>query len=139
MKYLMTFTSDLTMKVTLEYAEHGLSNVHFEGCFTDFQKCWLMANIPVGLDMPIIDFFKGSEDKIKITTVEEDLSFQHFWNKYSHKHGSKPRAEKIWSALSDADKVLAFVKVKKYLFDLANSNVEQCHASTWLGQRRFEN
>ncbi|MDZ7877065.1 MAG: hypothetical protein U5L45_05315 [Saprospiraceae bacterium] len=138
MKYLITFTNNNALKVVLDYGEYGLNNIQFEGHFTDVQKHWILSNTPPSLgDTPIEDYLTSS--KIKITLVAQDLTFANFWNKYNHKHGSKPRAEKLWKAMSDADKMLALQKLKKYLFDLANSSVEQCHASTWLQQRRFEN
>ncbi len=137
MKYLMTFTSDKSLKVVFDYSD-GLVSIVFEGCFLDLQKKYILSLTPPALgDTHLEDYFNSP--KIRIMPMQQDLSFANFWNTYSHKHGSKPRAEKIWNALNDADKALALVKIKKYLFDLANSNIEQAHASTWLGQRRWEN
>jgi hypothetical protein len=139
MKYLMTFTTQPSLRVTFEYSvEEGLLSIQFEGIFTDMQKVWILTQSPPTLGNTRLEQYFES-NKIRITPFEEDLSFQFFWQKYNFKHGNKPRAERLWNALTDAEKAQAFTKLKKYLYELASSSIEQAHASTWLNQRRWEN
>jgi hypothetical protein len=87
----------------------------------------------------LMNVIKTSTKGAKIEEKQTDLSFSRFWDTYNHKVGDKKRAEKLWKALSDGDKVLALVGIKKYDNELRFHSYEKCHPSTYLNQRRFEN
>lgn len=65
------------------------------------------------------------------------FSFDSFWNKYNYKK-NKQQALKAWKKLKDEDKEKALKAVDGYLTYLQAKNHPQCHASTWLNNRRFE-
>ena len=65
------------------------------------------------------------------------FSFDSFWNKYNYKK-NKQQALKAWKKLKDQDKEKAIKAVDGYLTYLQAKNHPQCHASTWLNNRRFE-
>lgn len=135
----MTFVNCPDLKVVFDYGDADrLKSIHFEGEFSSVQSQWVLSNTPMSVEGLAMEGYFGSS-KIKVRKVEDDLSFNNFWNKYNHKHGNKKRAAALWEALTDAEKALALSKITHYLQSLAYSNIEQAHASTWLYQRRFEN
>jgi hypothetical protein len=80
-----------------------------------------------------------TNSKVKITQVPTDLSFEAFWNKYDHKVSSKKKCEKIWNAMSEADRLLAMIKLTRYNLWQSQQPTAKPYAETWLHQRRFEN
>jgi hypothetical protein len=78
--------------------------------------------------------------RFRADKVEQDLSFDAFWDLYEHKVGNKARAMKLWSNLPKMDKARCFVGIRQYKFWLSHHpNVEKLYAETFLHQRRWEN
>ncbi len=67
----------------------------------------------------------------------ETTPFDEFWTAYDHKK-SKSVSVKAWKKLNDQEKKLALEAVPQYLAYIRKDNVTQCHASTWLNQKRWE-
>lgn len=67
----------------------------------------------------------------------EITSFDEFWEIYDHKK-SKKGSMIAWKKLTNEEKKLALEAVPQYLAYIRKDNVTQCHASTWLNQKRWE-
>lgn len=77
--------------------------------------------------------------KCTVQPIEEDLSFESFWERYDLKVGKKDRAKKLWAQLSDLDKHKALKVIPKYNNWLIEKNINKVYPETYLAQRRFEN
>jgi hypothetical protein len=64
-------------------------------------------------------------------------SFSDFWDLYDYKK-NKATSEKSWTKLTNLEKMRAIEAIPQYLVFLAKNNHPQCHASTWLNQKRWE-
>lgn len=83
-------------------------------------------------------FMKGSS--AVITPIKEDLSFDRFWIEYDNKVGNKKRAEKLWTELSEQNKLLALKYIKRYdsLLKIQNG-IAKLYPETYLNQKRWNN
>lgn len=52
-------------------------------------------------------------DQTTVIEADVEVTFSQFWEQYAHKI-NKYRCEPLWNKLSKADKVLAFIGIKKY-------------------------
>ncbi len=103
------------------------------------QLIFIKENLPITID-ELEYIWKSRYRMFNYKTVEEDLSFNNFWNKYNYKVGNKARAEKLWEKLSDKDRVEVFIGVLKYDRYLSeHPGLGKAHATTFLNQRRWEN
>lgn len=125
--------------MTLAYGEDGfLTKWERDGDWPIEAWRWFFNNVPIRL----VDFLErwATLPALEVKEIPQDLSFSAFWNAYNYKHGNKPRAEKLWNALSEAERNQALQEVSRYQLWLAkHPAIEQAHATTWLNQRRFEN
>lgn len=64
-------------------------------------------------------------------------SFSDFWDLYDYKK-NKDTSRKSWKKLTDLEKMRTIETIPQYLVYLAKNNHPQCHASTWLNQKRWE-
>lgn len=100
------------------------------------QYLWLSKDFPMTLDDLLA---LQANSKLVVKEVPEDLSFNRFWDAFSHKVGNKAKIEKQWNAMPDIDKIAALAAVPRYLRYLTVTSYAQAMASTWLEQRRWEN
>jgi len=129
---------DFPGKLTFKYNEAGiLKTFEVEGGLSDARWEFVLTNFPVDQSQ-LPRFEKLSQGKIIL--VPEDLSFGAFWTKYNYKVGNKPRAEKLWNLMSEAERSLALQVISAYdRFLSEKRNQEKAYPETWLYQRRFEN
>lgn len=81
-----------------------------------------------------------SKGAMQLAEVPADLSFAAFWDAYAHKQGNKGKVEKLWNALSEADRAAALAALPRYASFLATRpTMEKAFAETWLRNRRWEN
>lgn len=73
----------------------------------------------------------------KLGQKPETTPFDEFWEIYDHKK-SKSVSLKAWKKITDKEKALALEAVPQYLVYIRKNNVSQCHASTWLNQKRWD-
>lgn len=139
MKYSVIHKKEGALRMTLTYADDGfLSKWERDGEWPIEAWRWFLGNAPYR-HQDFLERWKVNPS-LDVREVPEDLSFTAFWNAYSYKMGDKKRAEKLWNALSDAERSQALQAVPQYEFWLAKRpTVEKAHATTWLNQRRFEN
>jgi len=97
-----------------------------ENTFSDEHTRDLFAKVP-----PTVGALKqfALKNKIALTEIKPDLSFQTFWDRYG-KLGSRPKAEKPWEKLSEKNKNLAMNYIPKYIQSLGSTS--QAYASTYL-------
>ncbi|MCE9538713.1 MAG: hypothetical protein K8R85_05800 [Bacteroidetes bacterium] len=70
------------------------------------------------------------KNKIELTEIKPDLSFDTFWKKYNNTNGSRKKTEPIWNRLSEKNKNLAINYIDRYRQSLGNT--AQAYASTYL-------
>ncbi|CAN5309200.1 hypothetical protein BH09BAC1_BH09BAC1_14280 [soil metagenome] len=73
----------------------------------------------------------------RITEVKPNVTFDHFWEQYDYKEGTKKRAEKLWNSLTSKEKLLALYYIPKYNLKLATSKVAKQYPETYLSTKRF--
>jgi hypothetical protein len=98
---------------------------------------YLINHFPLSKDL----ISKYAElENVKVTELEEDLSFDSFWKKYNHKVGNKRRAMKLWDLLSDDQKAAAIAYLRVYDTYLAmNNGMAKLYPETYLNQERWNN
>lgn len=137
-KYLMEF-KDSNASVLVEYDQLGLLT-KFElspGTFNEVQLQYLNKNFPKKQEH--LDWYKTNVVKCKIKEVDEDLSFERFWNEFDYKVGNKSRALKLWTALPNPDKAKALKFMATYDTQLAMTKVNKMYPETYLHQQRWNN
>jgi hypothetical protein len=76
----------------------------------------------------------------QLKKIEEDLSFESFWERYNHKVGNKKRAERLWNQLSKKEKAKAMAFLKRYESYLnQNPGIAKLYPETYLNQQRWNN
>ena len=82
----------------------------------------------------------GEIQNVKVSKVEEDLSFDNFWKVYNYKVGNKKRAERLWQRLTDDQKAKAITHLKSYeSFLIMNPGLAKLYPETYLNQERWNN
>jgi hypothetical protein len=66
-----------------------------------------------------------------------NIAFEDFWNAYSHKVGSKKKAEYYWNALKDKERDYIMNHLSAYVSKF-NDKKFQPYPTTFLNQRYFE-
>ena len=95
---------------------------------------WLSGHFP-----HVSDHLPRIVRKGKITEIT-DLSFERFWNEYGFKVGNKKRAEKLWVALQESERIAVFEHLPKYNYYLkTHQGLMKAYPETFLNQRRWEN
>ena len=134
--YLFTHPS-LKGKILFKYDFGRIKGFEIDGEPTEGQLHFIMDRFPIN-ELDLQFFHHDSKGTLK--KIETDLSFDTFWNSYNYKVGNKKRAEKLYEALSDADKAEALRVIPIYDQFLAiKKNQDKLYAETYLSQRRFEN
>lgn len=78
------------------------------------------------------------QQHVEIREVDQDLSFEAFWNAYDYKVDKKSTCTRIWNALTDVEKVKALAYIPKYNQHLLLTNVGRKYPSTYLNSRVWE-
>lgn len=145
MKYLATVTGQneakekLQIHATLNFDESKrLIGFDLKGDITEGSHQYLIGILP--LTETDMHNKLGQRPNVKIEPIPEDLSFEKFWDTYNHKYGSKPRAERLWMSLPEAEKMKAMRHLNQYEYYLkCNPGIAKAHASTYLNQTRWNN
>lgn len=98
-----------------------------ENTFTDEHTRDLFSKVPVTVGL-LKQF--AQKNKIILTEIKPDLSFNTFWKKYSNTDGSKIKAARNWDKLSEKNKNLALTYIDKYKQSLGTTS--QAYATTYL-------
>jgi hypothetical protein len=141
MKFLLKSKSGLS--VVIHFNERGFlvaAQVDQGGASDDaLPKVWPW--IPSTMDK--LETLRTSTKHGNDYTISEcapDTSFTSFWEDYNYKVGSKAKAEKLWNAMTESERVAALSAIGKYGRWLTlKNNMEKAYPETWLRQRRWEN
>ncbi|TKT89495.1 hypothetical protein [Dyadobacter frigoris] len=141
-KFIVTSFDDegKELSMTLEYSNtgfHFLKSWNVVGDWPGMIWRWIWAHPPYTREV----LFTWRENALirEVKEVPEDLTFAVFWDAYDYKVGDRKKAEKIWNATSDADKMAAMAALPRYKYWLLTNTTPMVHATTYLNQRRYEN
>ena len=101
-----------------------------ENTFSDEHTKDLFARVP-----STVGHLKqfAQKNKIELTEIVPDLSFDTFWKRYDNTNGSKIKAKVIWDKLSEKNKNQALNYITKYKQSLGSTT--QAYATTYLNQQ----
>lgn len=126
--------------INLEYNDNGvMTKFEVVNDIPDEAIIAILMRIPLKNESGVMEaFMKGSS--AVITPIKEDLSFDRFWIEYDNKVGNKKRAEKLWTELSEQNKLLALKYIKRYdsLLKIQNG-IAKLYPETYLNQKRWNN
>ncbi len=133
------FTSPmLEGSILFQYDTMGrLVGFTIEAELTEVQHNWMMINLPISEER--LKELVSKSQKAKIKLIEKDLSFDNFWNEYSHKVGNKRKAEKSWNSLSKANKTKALNWLSTYNNQVKMNGVARLYPETYINQQRWNN
>lgn len=103
--------------------------VHFDFLFKRFPKNLVMMKAWMEEKFPNVTF--------KI--IEEDLSFDAFYNKYAHKVSKRSVAEKVWKNMPDTERAKAIAFIPIYQQHLLKTNVNKKYPETYLNSEMWNN
>jgi len=126
-------------KIVFKYDLRGfLTSFEVEGIDDERQLQYLFWNDK--FPFPYIESMIAQAEKVgtfNITKVEDDLSFERFWNEYSCKV-SKLKASKLWKKLSKANRIKVFLHLPKYQAYLDSKGIEKAYPDTYLRNQKWE-
>ena len=136
--YILT-SKESDVSVTFKYNLKGLLILwELEEHATDEDYAIFSNKIPKE-EVHMEDYIRKYKNKLRVQILPPDLSFKKFWDKYAHKVGDKPRAERLWDNLSKANKVKALRYIQIYKQTCLNSGTSMAHASRYLNAQYFNN
>lgn len=135
-RYILTaMKSDLAIE--FQYDLNGrLIEWKIDPEVSDIQHKWLINHVP-GKEEHLKLYSK--EDKFVVELIPKDLSFDAFWNAYEYKTGSKPKSAKLWSKLTNAERVRVFNHIPKYNRHLKMKNTAKAYPTTYLNGEYYNN
>lgn len=119
--------------VLFAYQNGKLESVEFRCELTDAQSNYLQANFPMFEEN--LSNLLGKSGKIE--AVQQDLSFDNFWNTYGVKINRK-RAAPLWERLTTAEKTAVFSAIPKYRYYCKSKAIHMANPENYLRDRRFE-
>lgn len=136
-KYLFTSTK-IDGEIELHYDENQLLvNFEIRSELTEEQHVWLLKRIP----RELFELEKLIEQKtgICISQIEEIITFEMFWNKYSEKTlSNKKRTLAKWKKMSTLEQRKAYQFINKYINMLPNG-VRKKYAENYLDSEIWNN
>lgn len=135
MRYLITNNNGLKLEVA--YDDKGVLYALEFQCDVTYERIRRILQMN---DIFTVDSLNEFVRKwgFKLSEMEEDLSFERFWNTYGYKVGNKAKAMKLWNSLSDADKAMCLRRIKAYKNYLERTGIAQAYPETYLRNRRWE-
>jgi len=84
-------------------------------------------------------FIKAAiENKVKLTEINREVSFDMFWDAYAEKNCGKKKAIQSWEKLPKEEQLKAFDYIKKYNSILNTTKTAKAYATTYLNQARWD-
>jgi hypothetical protein len=138
-KYLIKFPKSSASAVA-EYNDEGhlLSYTLEPGTFEKTQFEFLTRNFPKS-EALMNKWILAKFANVVIQQVDEDLSFERFYNTYDYKISKRSTAEKSWNKLSDTNKLLALKFIPKYEAQLRKTGIGKKYPETYLNQEIWNN
>ena len=135
-KYLIQF-SRFNADILMEYDQDGIlkqMNCEF-GIATPDVVAAFFKNFPWN-QLHIEHYKKYPNTKVK--ELEQDLTFENFWNVYNNKLDKKSRVEAIWKTLTNVQRAKALAYIPSYETHLITNNITKKYPSTYLNSRIWE-
>ncbi len=134
-KYLLQ-SEALGCYITIEYADGMLCGLEAElPSFNTVQKgaskYGLYFNEAVFLE-------EAKKNKVAITEIKRDITFDLFWDKYNDKARSgKQEAVQVWNKLTQKEQLEAFDFITTYFNTVKLNNVAKLYAASYLNKKRW--
>jgi hypothetical protein len=126
-------------EITLEYDDlHLLINMNLkEAELSEEQHLWFLRNMPRELAelQKLLDKSKSA----KLTEAPQEVTFEMFWDAYDEKvRSSKKKALKVWSRMTDANRLKAYLFIPKYNRSIL-PGCNKKYAETYLNAELWNN
>ncbi|RKR83209.1 hypothetical protein BDD43_3411 [Mucilaginibacter gracilis] len=119
-------------------ADGNLKYFENRAAMTDEMLAYLYKCFPFNLQL-LGDLCK-STTTLRMVQVTVQVTFKEFYDAYGYKVGNKGRAEKLFNALTHAERYLAMEGIARYKAWLAaHPRTDMLYPETYLSQRRWEN
>lgn len=138
-KYIITFAKQ-EANALLEYNDDGYL-IKYEltpGTLDNSQFVWIFSRFPRKLEF-LERWKKWNIDNVIIKKLDEDLSFDAFYNRYNYKVSKRSRSENIWKVMTDANKALALAYIQKYERFLLDTGANKKYPETYLNSEAWNN
>ncbi len=138
-KFLMTFPKS-EASALLEYDDAGflLKYELTPGTFQPAQFEFMFARFPSKFSL-LEKWIESKFPNVSISLVQEDLSFENFYNLYANKVSKKATAEKIWSKMPDTEKAKAIKYIQWYDQRLRMSGINKKYPESYLNAQEWNN
>lgn len=104
---------------------------------TEDQQVFLLRRLP--RELAQIKTFLEKSPTARFTPIEQEITFEMFWNRYNEKlRSSKKKALKIWNRLSRADQIKAYRFIARYEQSLYPGTPKK-YAETFLNAELWNN
>ncbi len=121
---------------TLAYADGMLSGMSMGGCMPKAARAAFLKTIPLAVESPEALGEIFSTCKVQELVLVPD--FEEFWNAYNYKH-DRDLAAKEWRGMGDAERVAAYVNIKRYDAFIRARGQAKLYAVRYLKRRTWEN
>lgn len=140
-RYTITFKGkQASINLIVEYASDGLlMSFKFEEYdnLTKEAIYFCLMRIPIN-EEGLLQMAGELHTPISVQPIPHDLSFNTFWEAYGYKIGDKTRTLKLWTALTEADRIKCLRSIRQYNQYLQQKpHMERLYPETYLKQERF--
>jgi hypothetical protein len=126
-------------EVYFEFDDEGLL-IRFDctnAQLSEQQQIFLLRRLP--RELSAIKSFMDNSPTAKFTELNQEITFEMFWNRYNEKlRSSKKKAEKIWNKLGRADQQKAYRYIARYEASLYTGTAKK-YAETYLNAELWNN
>lgn len=137
-EYILTSSNMPNGEIHLSYSEAGiLAGFKIVGQITASQHNWLVSKLPKALNQ--LSILVNQVERLKLTEVKEDITFEMFWNKYDEKKlSSKKRSEAKWNRMQKSEQIKAYNFINRYFLSIPGG-VAKKYAETYLNAENWNN
>ena len=136
MKIFQLTSQSFTGYIEFMFDDNTLLNsyaIHAE--LSESQQVYLLKNMP----REIIELGKLKSSTVTITEIDQEVTFEMFWNRYDEKiRSSKKKALSGWNKMSKANQVRAFRFISKYESNILPGTAKK-YAETYLNAELWAN
>lgn len=118
-----------------------LSGFDLQATLTDEHREWVFNALP--RTVAKLQGWAKNSKTIKIMEIPLDLSFDTFWNAYGQAYGAKvgdkKKAEKLWKAMTEAERAKALTNIQPYKLFAKNKNYDMVYPERYLSKGYYDN
>lgn len=120
--------NDLNLMVSIDISRAELA---------EKQQIYFLRDLP--RELAELERLRQKSPSLVITEVEQEVTFEMFWNKYDEKiRSSKKRAERAWNRMSKTNQVKAYRFIQRYKLSL-HPGTNAKYAETYLNAEQWNN